>query len=302
MKILMQFPDGLKQKAMELAKKYEHDGHEIFLSASPCYGACDIAIDEAKWIKADKIIHFGHNRFGKLTLEIPVEYVEYRIDIDIAKLEAVLPALKNYKKISVGTTVQNSHQFKQIKEFFEQNGKVIVSGTGSLTHEQGQVLGCDAGAVLKNEKDADAILFIGNGMFHPLAIESKKPVFTFNPLDCRVRQINDDIELLRKKKKGAIAHALSCKRFGILLSTKPGQFNLAQARVAKKELVKRNLEAEILVANEMEPLSVNNFMAFDCYVNTACPRIADDSEEFGKPVLNMSMLKEMFKLIDDNKK
>lgn len=301
MKLLLQFPDGLKQKAFQIAEKYKHEGHEVFFSASSCYGACDIALEEAKMLKVDKIIHFGHNKFGKLDVGIPIEYVEYRIDIKINELEKALPTLKNYKKIAIGMTVQHSHQFKQIKEFFEKNGKEIVSENGELTQETGQVLGCDAGAVLKATY-ADAILFIGNGMFHPLALDSDKPIFIFNPLDSKIRQINQEIVMFRKKRRGAIVKALSCKNFGVLLSTKPGQFNLPQARLAKKELEKRGRNVEIVVANELEPLNVNNFMFFDCYINTACPRMSDDTEEYGKPVLTFAMLKELLTLMDQTTK
>ena len=45
-------------------------------------------------------------------------------------------------------------------------------------------------------------------------------------------------------------------------------------------------------------MAVKNFMNFDCYINTACPIMADDREVFGKPVLNIDMLKEVFKLLD----
>ncbi|MFH1520019.1 MAG: diphthamide biosynthesis enzyme Dph2 [Candidatus Micrarchaeota archaeon] len=299
MRLLLQFPDGLKQKAIEFAKKYEKEGHEVFLSASSCYGACDIAIDEARMLKVNKIIHFGHNRFGKLDVGIPIEYVEYRIDIKIDDLENALPALKNYKNIAIGMTVQHSHQFKEIKNFFENNGKNILTKKGALTQEDGQVLGCDASAI-KNER-ADAILFIGNGMFHPLAIESEKQVFIYNPLDGSIKNINKEIEQLRKKRRGMIIRSLDGKKFGIMLSTKPGQFNLPQALLAKKELKKRGLRVEILVANELEPLNLNNFMFFDCYINTGCPRMSDDTEEYGKPVLTFGMLKEMLKLKDQTK-
>src|SRR5271157_3184379 len=101
MRILLQFPEGLKQKALELSRKYESEGHEVILSASACYGACDIAIDEARWLKADRIVHFGHNSFVKADLGVPVEYVEYNIDIDIAGLAAVLPYIEEYDAIAL---------------------------------------------------------------------------------------------------------------------------------------------------------------------------------------------------------
>ncbi len=298
--ILIQFPEGLKQKASELAKRYEAEGHEVFFSASPCYGACDLALDEARWINADKIVHFGHNRFIRTELPIPVEYVPYHVDIEIRKLEAVLPSLKDHKNIALAMTVQHVHQFDEMKEFFEKNGKKVFAEKGELAEEIGQVLGCDAGAVKKVQDKVDAVVFVGSGGFHPLAIDIDKPVFSFNPYSGSVTDVSADVERLKKRRKGAIAKALTCKRFGILASTKPGQLSMANARWAKEELEKRGFEASILVANEFEPMTINNFMDFDCYVNTACPRIADDQEKFGKPVLNIGMLRGLFDMMDSN--
>lgn len=270
----------------------------MFLSASACYGACDIALDEARWLKVDKIVHVGHNQFMRKDLPIPVEYIEHNIDIDVKKLAAVLPYIKEFKKIALATTVQHIHQFDDMRKFFEKNGKMVFSASGCRATKEGQVLGCDAACVKKVEKDVDAVVFVGNGMFHPLAIEVGKPVFMFDVCDNMVHNIDAELAKARKRRKGAIAKALTCKTFGIMVSTKPGQFDVAQAEWAKKELAKRGFDAAILVANELEPITVNNFMVFDCYVNTSCPRMAEDIEEFGKPVLSIEMLKELFALID----
>ncbi|MDD5172409.1 MAG: diphthamide biosynthesis enzyme Dph2 [Candidatus ainarchaeum sp.] len=301
MRILLQFPEGLKQKALELARKYEGEGHEVFLSASPCYGACDLALDEARWIEADKIVHVGHSRFLSKDVGIPVEYIPYYVDIEIDSLEAVLPYIKSYKNIALATTVQHIHQFEEMKSFFERNGKKVFAEQGERAMERGQVLGCDAGAIKKVEGKVDAVVFVGSGIFHPLAIDVKKPVFVFNPYTKKVSDISADRERLKKLRKGAITKAFSCKKFAVLLSTKPGQFNLPQALWAKKELKKRGYECMILVANEFDPMAVGNFMAFDCLINTACPRIADDQEKFGKPLLNIAMLKELFEIADSAK-
>jgi 2-(3-amino-3-carboxypropyl)histidine synthase len=295
MRILLQFPEGLKQKALEYAKKYEND--EVVLSASPCYGACDLALDEARWIKADKIVHFGHNRFIKKDLDIEVEYVPYHVDIEIEKLAAVLPHIENYGKIAIAMTVQHVHQFEKMKEFFESKGKKVLVEKGELAAEKGQVLGCDASTVLKVKDEIDAVVFIGSGSFHPIAIEIGKPVFSYNPYDSSVKELGAEIERMKRQRKGAIAKAFTCQKFGILVSTKPGQFNFDIGKWARDELRKKGKEAEILVANEFDPMTVNNFMSFECYINTACPRIADDQEKFGKPVLNTAMLKELLELM-----
>ncbi len=304
MKILIQFPEGLKQKGLELQKQYEKEGHEVYLSASPCYGACDIALDEARWIGAEKIVHVGHNKFVKIDLPIPVEYVEYNIDVDIDSLKLVLPYIEQYKKIAVATTVQHHHQFPLMKKFFEENGKEVFIEAGYWAAKAGQVLGCDALGIKKVEKQIEAVVFVGNGLFHPTAIDidPKIPVFLYNTYTKKVNDVRGDIERLKKRRKGSIAAAFSCKKFAVLLSTKVGQFNPGFAKWAKAELEKRGFEASILVANELEPLPINNFWVYDCYINTSCPRIVDDTEEFGKPILNIDMLKEFFALIDQPQK
>ncbi len=134
-------------------------------------------------------------------------------------------------------------------------------------------------------------------MFHALSIEEEKPVYAFNPYTKEFRRINGEIEKLRKKRKGAIAAALAANVFGILVSTKPGQFHLEVAKWAKKELEKTGKTAEIIVSGEFNPYSIANFSVFEAYVNTACPRIVDDIELFGKPILNPNMLEEMLKIL-----
>ena len=73
MRILIQFPEGLKDRALHHAKMLEKEGNEVIISASPTFGACDLALDEARDLKVDKLIHFGHAEFHKV--DFNVEYI-----------------------------------------------------------------------------------------------------------------------------------------------------------------------------------------------------------------------------------
>lgn len=299
MRILLQFPEGLKKHAMEIAEKYEKEGHEVFLAAAACYGACDLALVEAAAVRADKIIHFGHAPYFKGKLPIKVEYEEWPIAFESKKLVAVAKALKEYKKVVVATTVQHIKQLGEIKRFLERYGLKVLIGKGGTAYYAGQVLGCDVLAVKSVEKEANAVLFIGDGMFHAIAIDVKKPVFVFNPYSGRFKQINDEIEKYRKRRMGSVMKAIEAKTFGIVVSTKVGQFSLMLAEKLKKDIEKMGRKAAIVISNEIEPLSLANFLSFDCYVNTACPRLVDDVERFGKPILNPDMLKEVLLVIGE---
>ena len=62
-------------------------------------------------------------------------------------------------------------------------------------------------------------------------------------------------------------------------------------------LEKKGRRAAIVVANEFSPLALANFLSFDAYINTACPRISDDREAYGKPVVNVADIKRLLELM-----
>jgi len=301
MRILLQFPEGLKRQALSYAQGLEKQGNEVFLSASPCYGACDLALEEAKAISADKIIHFGHARFINKKLPIEVEYVEYHIDVDLERFKDAASRI-NAKSVVLATTIQHIHQLEGMKKILEDSGKKVFIGKGALAEYPGQVLGCDGGAVSQFADKSDAIIFVGDGNFHALAIDTDKPIFVIHPKSGESRQINKEIEKQKKRRKGAILKAIDAKVFGIVVSTKPGQFNPGFADKAKKELEMLGKKAEILVCGEISALALNNFISFDCYIISACPRMADDSEMFGKPLLNIGMFVELIGILKELKK
>lgn len=297
MRILLQFPEGLKQQAVSYIEKYTKQGHQVFLSASPCYGACDLALEEAKAINADKIIHFGHARFVKEKLPIEVEYIEYHIDGDLEKFKKTAEKIKE-KNIALVTTVQYIPQLKQLKEVLESLGKHVYVGKGVKAEHVGQVIGCDYTAAGK-ETDSEIILYFGDGLFHPLVMDDRRPVYIIHPKSGELKNMDKELEKRRKRRKGMLTKAFECTSFGIIVSTKTGQYNLQSAEWAKKELEKRKKSAYILISNEVSPLSLNNFLLFDCYITVACPRLSDDSEEFGKPILDMQLLNEFLKMFDE---
>lgn len=296
MKILLQFPEGLKKNALEEAQKLEREGHEVYLSSSACYGACDLPMDEARSLNIDKLIHFGHSKFISKQLPFEVEYREFHIKMDAAKLKGALPMLAGKKRIVLVTTVQHAPQIEEMKSLLQKEGKEVLVGKGCFAAHPGQVLGCDPTAATSVSKDADAILYVGSGKFHPTGIKTELPVFSLNPDSGECKQINEEIEKIRKRKRGMMLKALECKTFAILLSTKPGQLCLKAAKEAKKKLQDAGFTAEILVSNEFNPVSIANFTQFECYVNTACPRIDEDSDLFDKPIINAVDLGEFLQL------
>ena len=308
MRILLQFPQGLKSKALEESAKFEKDGHEIFLSASPCWGACDLALDEAKKLKADKLVHYGHAQFGERKVKgagrLEIEYRLYPITVDLAVMHNALAQLAPYKRLALVTTVSHIHPLDEMKKILREGDKAhpheVLTAKGAMAILEGQVLGCDSSAADKLASKVDAIIYFGGGEFHPLGIKSNKPIFAVNPYARSAAQINDLIEKKRKKESGMLIAASQAKRIGILASTKPGQFNLRAAENAKKKLLAVGVQqVSILVGNEFDFDSIKDFNSFDAYITAACPRLIDDAERLDKPILNLAQLPKLLKLMQD---
>ncbi len=298
MRILLQFPEGLKQKALEHAKKLEVQGNEVFISASPTFGACDLALDEAKNIKADKLVHFGHGEFHHV--DFNVEYVPYEMTAKTEILRDTLPLLKDYRKIGIVTTIQHVHQLDSIRKFYEAEGKTVVIGKPyGFAKERGQILGCDIGSAATIDREVDAFVYFGGGIFHPLGavLATTKPFVVAEPYTNRVERMDGYRETTRKQSRGKILGSLQAKRFAIMVSTKNGQHNMALGRLLKEKIERAGYSAGMIVANSFDFESLDNMLEFDAFVNTACPRIAvDDPKRIRKPLLSANELMEVLKL------
>lgn len=273
--VALQFPEGLKRKAAEIALQLRQEGFDVIISGDPCYGACDLPLGALT--HADVLVHFGHAPVG----EHPgVIYVPWQIGFDIAVLEKIVPLLQG-KKTGLVTTVQHAHMVPQMVIFLEKHGiDVIVSQGKGRTPLRGQVLGCSFSAA--KIPGADRILFVGTGVFHPVGISlaTKKDVIALDPLTGEVQEVSGD-SLLRRRF-ALMEKARGAKSFGIIVSSKSGQQRIELA----KRLENLSPHAVVIMMGEVTPEELLN-LGFMAYVNTACPRLAyDDQSRFHVPVLS----------------
>jgi 2-(3-amino-3-carboxypropyl)histidine synthase len=303
LRILLQFPEGLKKEALNYARKLEEEGNEVFISASPCFGACDIALDEAKKVEAEKIIHFGHSKLIDIE-EIEVEYVEPKIEIEKELLNQLITQASQkirFKKIGLVTNVSHLSQLKEIKELFKKNGKEIFTAIGERTKKEAQILGCDVSAATKIEKEVEAFVYFGGGLFHPIGalLLTNKPFFIIDPFQRKIDEITNLREKYKKISNAKISIASQAKTFGILVSTKPGQYNIEKAKKIKEDLKKIGKEGFLLVANTFDFDEISNFDV-DAFINTACPRISIEEGERikNKPILSVEEFYFLFKLLN----
>jgi 2-(3-amino-3-carboxypropyl)histidine synthase len=290
--VLLQLPNGLKAEAPHLASIIEEAGALPIVSTDPCYGACDLAISEAKILGADLIVHYGHTPITRQP-DVPTVYVEAKAKISAKEaVKKALSHLEAWSKIGLVTTVQHIHQLEEAKSLLVKAGKtVFVGDVGQQVQYPGQVIGCDfSNAQIISEK-VDAYLFIGGGRFHALgvALATGKPTIIADPYENLAYSLQDEVSKVIKRRWASISEAGEARSFGILVSLKSGQMKLDEAIKIKEKLEQKGLRATLLALREVTPSALMQFLGLDAFVNTACPRLSlDDAPNFRNPLLSLN--------------
>jgi 2-(3-amino-3-carboxypropyl)histidine synthase len=289
--VLLQLPEGLKPEGPRLADIVVKTGALPIISSDPCYGACDITVNEAEILGVDLIVHFGHSPFvaqGK----VPAVYIEAKamLNVELAVVQA-FPLLKNYSRIGLATSAQHVQSLNQAKEILEKAGKTVsVGDTGQLMHA-GQVIGCNYSNVTSIVDEVEAFVFVGGGLFHALgiALSTSKPTIVADPYDNRAFSINEQAQKMIKQRWAVIEEAQHANVFGVLVGLKPGQKHFDRALNVKQTAEKHGKSAYLLAGREITPDTVVEFPSIGAFVNTACPRISLEApQKFSKPVLTVN--------------
>lgn len=283
----IQLPAGLRPHLSEIKATFEEAGADAIILGDSCYGACDVADVKAKQLGCDALVQYGHSDMGLRTV-LPTLYVEARMTADpLGAVEKALPKL-NFKRLGLATTVQHVEFLPKIAKSLRFSGiKPLVGKPGSRARYPGQILGCDWGSVKSISDKVDGFLFIGTGKFHPVGISlaTGKQVMTVNPIvgNCEILTFN--LGDFLRQRKAMISRATAGEKFGILISSKPGQARLKLAARLAGELRRAGLTAHILVLDEISQEKLDDFK-LDAFVCAACPRIPiDDAGRFSKPIL-----------------
>ena len=198
------------------------------------------------------------------TLFIPVKSKDSLDFSQLAKLN--LP-----KNLAIAYSIQFQESALALKDYLSKNYNILAFM---------QVLGCSKPTL---PSSVEAIILVSTGRFHAisLAYETSLPVYLLEN-NSFVKINEKEVETLAKKRKGAYINYLNSKELGIIVSTKPGQENLAKALSLKKKL--KDKQSYLFITNNIDPLEFENF-GLNCWINTACPRM-----DFNLPILNIADL------------
>ena len=285
-KVGLQGPDGIKDELLEYASKLkDHDIEPVMIGAST-FGACGIADEKAERMGADALIHVGHTRFlhpEKADMDdLNVYYLPYREDRDLmGVLEEHYDEIDEDETLGLVGVTQYMDRAEKAREFLESKGYEVVDGkTGLRTTEEGQVLGCDAGAAHNISHKVDAFVFLGSGHFHPSQVsEAGKKVYVVDPYQEHiwVEPANSLDDETRAEHARVIKHK-DKKKWGIVTSSKKGQNYQMAVQIAKEKLEKHGKDVYIFVEDRIFESDYKGY-GIDVYVNCACPRMTKDWQD-----------------------
>jgi 2-(3-amino-3-carboxypropyl)histidine synthase len=281
-KVGLQFPEGLKRRGPKVADDLREllpERVTVMISGQPCYGACDL--DTFLMKRTDVFVHFGHSPMKESEKII---YVPLFSNVEVAPIieESLgeLPDPEEDPAVGLVTTAQHMNRFEEMRALLEERGYEVHTRRGDdrLTHE-GQVLGCNYASA---DIDANHVLYVGGGKFHPLGLAMEHPektVVIADPVNNVVTVA--DTDQFMKQRYASVHKAMDAEKWGVIFCTKIGQGRWEKA----EEIVENNENAYLITMDEVTPDRLRNF-DMDAFVNTGCPRITtDDGPRFHKPML-----------------
>src|SRR2546428_4185971 len=248
----LQFPVGLRTKAVELAQDLEREaGVMCLVSADPSFGACDVPD-----MPVDLTVHLGHAPMPHLRYDRVFFFdlgspplTDYRF------LEAALPLLP--RRVGLLTTYQFREWLPAVVAYLEKHGhQVHVGPPDKRVAYAGQLLGSDYHTATIIEKDVDSYLYIGTGDFHPLGVAilvPDKPIIIADTERGEARDLKEVRDHILRQRHAAIARAHDAQTFGIIVSKKIGQDRSGLARDLKALAEKHGRRAHMLLLAPLAP-------------------------------------------------
>ncbi len=221
-------------------------------------------------------------------------FINVKYTGEVKLTEETLQYLQKFKTIGLYTTTQFNPKIQTVIDQLTAVGITSITSQPERTNAPYQVLGCDVyHENLKLAPEAEAILYIGDGKFHPRALvynedDSKRyrEIITFNP-------INKELEILTKpliekvlaKQIANKKHFLTSEIIGVIVTTKPGQEHFHYTEKLAKAFPEKTFIP--FVTDNVSFYDMEQFPYIQTWVNTACPRIGlEDSLNTTHALLN----------------
>jgi 2-(3-amino-3-carboxypropyl)histidine synthase len=301
-RVVFNAPDGLLRETRTIAQELEATfGLQAIVIADPTYGSCDTVDVDAQRLGADLAFHVGHNvtvkKFGKITYSIDA-FDDVSFD-QVARLAGDVFNEKKIERVGVATFAQHLSELPRVSAILEKRGIHALIGKGMGQLHDGQIFGCEFYPAYNIRDNVDAMLLLGQSMFHALGLclSTGKPTFMLDPYQNEVLDVNALAEERLKKAVLAVYKAREASRFGVIIGLKEGQMMTDQSVKLKKELESRGKVVQLIALREITADRINAMTDIEAFVQTGCPRISVDGYNFGKPVLSVPQTDALLKLL-----
>ncbi len=292
-RIIIRLPPGFMRHAKQIITFIQHNSEAtVVLSAEHCYGACDYPPDIfSLGDTTEKIFHFGEARMPSLSL--PPSVIFFEAQSCHSDIEPLLDTATQYLSgsiIGITATTPFIQTVHTCSSYLKTKGYHPLIGTkGKRATYDGQILGCDLTAATTIQSTVHSYLHIGDGYFHPLgiALATNKPVIVLDPLlkEIKKQEITQLREHILRQRMSTVAQAHDADSFGIIICKKIGQNRMPLAQNLKRILEKKKKKVNLFLLDTITPAHLD-YLDMDCFVSTACPRIAiDDQSLFKQPIL-----------------
>ncbi len=303
--ILLQAPEGMLDRPLQtVVNELSGLDIKIFVVGDPSYGVCDLAIDLTKKLKCDLLVHFGHSTFAfqhiidsasssDVDVMVIPAYFNPQKPINFSTLKDKLEE-RGWKQVGLVATIQHVKTLEKLENY------LIKNKFKPFRLDNGQILGCNVHNIQKGKDKFDGVVSIHAGFFHThgILLNMNTPLIQLNPYTETITNYDqEDRKQALQRRFILLTNVKKAQKWGIIGSSKLGQFNTRIIDKINAILDTQKKETVTVIAENINPLSIDNFQWIDAWVVTACPRIAiDDKIRFLKPVVTF---REFLYLMDE---
>lgn len=302
-RIVFNAPDGLLRTTRDFARQLEqkYTNLECIIIADATYGSCDTVDLDAQRLGADIAFHVGHNvivqRFGKITYSI-----DAFDDVSFAPvIEKAIQFLKyrNLKSVGVTTFGQHIKELSKAQSALQDSGINAIVGKGMGQLQDGQIFGCEFYPAFNIREQVEAMLLLGQSMFHALGLclSTGKPTFMLDPYSMEILDVQKSADDRLKRAILSIYKAKDAERFGVIIGLKEGQIMADQSVKIKEKLESLGKSVQLIALREITSERIDSLTDIQAFVQTGCPRISVDGYTFSKPVLSVPQTDALINLL-----
>jgi len=285
----LQMPEGLLMFSIRLCEIIEtFTEADTVILGDVTYGACCVDDFTASALGVDLLVHYGHSCLVPIdqTSSLKTLYVFVDIKIDsVHFLETLKANFTQESKLALVSTIQFLTTLHGVaNELRKSNYSVSVPQSKPLS--PGEILGCTAPTL----KDADTLVYLGDGRFHLEAAMIANPglkAFRYDPYEKNITEEFYDLQLMKTLRQDAISKTSSAQRIGIVLGTLGRQGSPNVLKHLEGYVKKKEKKCVVVLLSEIFPKKLSLFDWVEAWVQVACPRLSIDwGSQFPSPLLS----------------